>query len=193
MAVPSFSDLKKYIGKALTNTDWDYNFQKIIGYFVGSGTPTSYYDVHFDNITGSTLTATDITTTNITATNISGAGTGITGISSILASLTGGTTYSLKAYTLTGTWNMDTSDTLAVTSPCTFDKIRSISVIVSTGGTTAYPLNYCTTSGVVQGFVSDLRYLGGNHIIDLYRVIGGFFDSATFNSATITITILYAG
>ena len=90
MAVPAFASLQRYIGKLLTNTQWDFNFQTIVNWLADGTT-----DLNVNNVTGKAFSGTTGTFSGaLTVSSISGDGRGLTGISSTIGqiSMYGGTT-----------------------------------------------------------------------------------------------------
>lgn len=84
-----------------------------------------------------------------------------------------------------GNWNMDSTDTITVAHGITdFTKIRSVNVyIIDDGGTNIYPINMAYTTGTpvtaVQGTIGSIT----ETFVSLYRLTGGTFDDANFNSS----------
>jgi microcystin-dependent protein len=90
MAVPAFASLRRYIGKLLTNTDWDFNFQTVTNWLADGTT-----DLNVNNVTGKAISGTTgAFSSTVTATSFVGSGVGLTGISSTVGqiSMYGGTT-----------------------------------------------------------------------------------------------------
>ena len=79
MSLPLFSDLKTYIGKLLLNTDWDYNFQKVVSW-LSDGTT----DLSVNKITaaGALTGTTGSFSSAVTASSFVGSGAALTGINS---------------------------------------------------------------------------------------------------------------
>jgi microcystin-dependent protein len=77
MAVPAFASLRRYIGKLLTNTDWDFNFQTITNWLADGTT-----DLNVNNVTGKAFAGTTGTFSGaVSVGSISGNGSALTGIS----------------------------------------------------------------------------------------------------------------
>ena len=90
MAVPAFASLQRYIGKLLTNTQWDFNFQTIVNWLADGTT-----DLNVNNVTAKAVSGTTGTYSGaVSATSFTGSGAGLTGISSTVGqiSMYGGTT-----------------------------------------------------------------------------------------------------
>lgn len=90
MAVPAFASLQRYVGKLLTNTAWDFNFQTIVNWMTDGTT-----DINVNNVTGKAITGTTGAFSGaVTATSFTGSGAGLTGISSTVGqiSMYGGST-----------------------------------------------------------------------------------------------------
>ena len=92
-----------------------------------------------------------------------------------------------------GAWNMDSTSQLDVAHGLDVGKVRSVASvsIVSDGDVNSpLPIDYSAVGGAVQGTF----YLNGADDVRLYREIGGFFDSASFNATDINrgwITLWY--
>ena len=92
-----------------------------------------------------------------------------------------------------GFWDMDTLNEVTVAHGLDEDKIRSVSVVIDSGGILGqYPLNYIndTATMLLNGGLGN--FITGD--ITLVRRDGGFFDSTWFANATINrgwITIQY--
>lgn len=128
-----------------------------------------------------TINGVQIATVNSTVANATAATTATTA-----NRLTDGTNTAHFKY-LTGSWNMDTTGSISVAHGLTLSKITSVDVmIVINDGTGLYPFdtqyNHVNTGG--------FYYADGTNVV-CQRDGSGYFDSASFNSATYKIMIWY--
>ena len=79
-----------------------------------------------------------------------------------------------------GDWDMDVTATVNVAHGLTLANIRRLSVVVRDDlSTSTTPLNYSSSTGVVQG-----TYLSDGSIVALDRLTGGVFDNTTYNATS---------
>jgi len=79
MGLPTFSDLRRYIGRQLTNSDWDFNFQYLINVLT-LGT----YDLSIKNLTASgAATVSGV----VTASSFVGDGASLSNIDTVIGSV----------------------------------------------------------------------------------------------------------
>lgn len=76
MAIPRFSDLKKWVGKLLKNTEWDFNFQKIVDWLTDGSADLTVGNFDCTNFTSDTATVAG----GVTAASFTGDGSGLTGL-----------------------------------------------------------------------------------------------------------------
>ena len=109
-----------------------------------------------------------------------------------------------KVYEI-GAWNMDADASLEVTLTDEFATgsylpvILGVTIMDDSLPTTQkyYPLNYVATATGGTA-MSGSFYMWKGYLVELHRVTGGFFDSASFDAATgnrgyITIKWVYVG
>jgi len=83
MAVPAFASLQRYIGKLLTNTQWDFNWQTLVNWLADGTT-----DLNVNNVTGKAISGTTGAFSGaVTVGSVSGDGSGLTGITGTIGEI----------------------------------------------------------------------------------------------------------